>query len=134
VNLCPATPCRRTGQQRHQSATEAASSAFLDGSIAGNRGQTNYAATKAGMIGMTQALAPLFAEKGVTSTRRARVHRTKIPGDSARHPGGGPQAQLALPGGLPVDVAELIATSPVRRPTPSPAMRLRVCGEALLGA
>ena len=26
--------------------------------IAGNRGQTNYAATKAGMIGMTQALAP----------------------------------------------------------------------------
>ena len=34
--------------------------------IAGNRGQTNYATTKAGMIGMTQALAPQFAEKGVT--------------------------------------------------------------------
>ena len=34
--------------------------------IAGNRGQTNYATTKAGMIGLTQALAPQLAEKGVT--------------------------------------------------------------------
>ncbi|MGH3595401.1 MAG: 3-oxoacyl-ACP reductase, partial [Mycobacterium sp.] len=34
--------------------------------IAGNRGQTNYATTKAGMIGITQALAPELAKKGVT--------------------------------------------------------------------
>ena len=34
--------------------------------IAGNRGQTNYAATKAGMIGLTDALAPKLGEKGVT--------------------------------------------------------------------
>ncbi len=34
--------------------------------IAGNRGQTNYATTKAGMIGITQALAPSLAEKGIT--------------------------------------------------------------------
>ncbi|PRC61098.1 hypothetical protein C6A85_12560, partial [Mycobacterium sp. ITM-2017-0098] len=34
--------------------------------IAGNRGQTNYAATKAGMIGLTDALAPEFGEKNVT--------------------------------------------------------------------
>uniref|UniRef100_UPI003D1F1076 SDR family NAD(P)-dependent oxidoreductase n=1 Tax=Escherichia coli TaxID=562 RepID=UPI003D1F1076 len=34
--------------------------------IAGNRGQTNYAATKAGMIGMTDAYAEVFGEKGVT--------------------------------------------------------------------
>src|SRR5262249_49338487 len=34
--------------------------------IAGNRGQTNYAATKAGMIGLTESLAPVFAEKGIT--------------------------------------------------------------------
>ena len=33
---------------------------------AGNRGQTNYAATKAGMIGLTQALAPELAEQGIT--------------------------------------------------------------------
>ncbi len=34
--------------------------------IAGNRGQTNYATTKAGMIGLTQALAPKLYEKGIT--------------------------------------------------------------------
>ena len=35
--------------------------------IAGNRGQTNYAATKAGMIGLTDALAPAVrASKGIT--------------------------------------------------------------------
>jgi 3-oxoacyl-[acyl-carrier protein] reductase len=34
--------------------------------IAGNRGQTNYAATKAGMIGLTDALAPKLGEKNIT--------------------------------------------------------------------
>src|SRR5262249_58237733 len=32
--------------------------------IAGNRGQTNYAATKAGMIGLTDALSEAHAHKG----------------------------------------------------------------------
>jgi 3-oxoacyl-[acyl-carrier protein] reductase len=32
----------------------------------GNRGQANYAASKAGMIGLTQSLAREFADKGVT--------------------------------------------------------------------
>jgi len=35
--------------------------------IAGNRGQTNYGAAKAGMIGMTRALAPALAEVGGTA-------------------------------------------------------------------
>src|SRR5581483_1853450 len=34
--------------------------------IAGNRGQTNYATTKAGLIGITQALAPVLYDKGIT--------------------------------------------------------------------
>ena len=34
--------------------------------IAGNRGQTNYAATKAGMIGLTDALSAAYADKGIT--------------------------------------------------------------------
>lgn len=34
--------------------------------IAGNRGQTNYATTKAGMIGLAEALAPVLAEKNIT--------------------------------------------------------------------
>ena len=38
--------------------------------IAGNRGQTNYAATKAGMIGLTQALAPGAGREGHHHQRR----------------------------------------------------------------
>ena len=34
--------------------------------IAGNRGQTNYAASKAGIIGMVRAWAPAFTERGAT--------------------------------------------------------------------
>ena len=45
--------------------------------IAGNRGQTNYAATKAGMIGLTDALAPNYAGRASPSTpsRRASSRR-----------------------------------------------------------
>jgi 3-oxoacyl-[acyl-carrier protein] reductase len=59
--------------------------------IAGNRGQTNYSASKAGIVGFVEALAPKVAKKGITingSTRaqsgeeghhdqcdRARLHR-----------------------------------------------------------
>jgi 3-oxoacyl-[acyl-carrier protein] reductase len=34
--------------------------------IAGNAGQTNYAATKAGVIGYVEALAPQVAQRGIT--------------------------------------------------------------------
>ena len=34
--------------------------------IAGNRGQTNYGASKAGVIGLVDAYAPILAEKGIT--------------------------------------------------------------------
>ena len=34
--------------------------------IAGNRGQTNYAASKAGLIGLAQAWAPLLNERGIS--------------------------------------------------------------------
>ena len=37
--------------------------------IAGNRGQTNYAASKGGVMGMVRASAPLLAETGGASTR-----------------------------------------------------------------
>ena len=34
--------------------------------IAGNMGQTNYAVSKAGVVGMVQACAPIFSEYGIT--------------------------------------------------------------------
>ena len=40
--------------------------------IAGNRGQTNYATTKAGMIGLTEALAPASPRRASPSTPSRR--------------------------------------------------------------
>jgi 3-oxoacyl-[acyl-carrier protein] reductase len=43
--------------------------------LTGNAGQANYAAAKAGMIGLTKSLAKEFAARNVTSQRsRARLH------------------------------------------------------------
>jgi 3-oxoacyl-[acyl-carrier protein] reductase len=36
--------------------------------IAGNMGQTNYAVSKAGVVGMVQSIAPIFAERASPST------------------------------------------------------------------
>ncbi len=38
--------------------------------IAGNRGQTNYATTKAGMIGITEALAPIAGRAAASPSTR----------------------------------------------------------------
>ena len=46
--------------------------------IAGNRGQTNYATTKAGVIGLVQSIAPALAERGHHDQRGgARLHRDR---------------------------------------------------------
>ena len=68
--------------------------------IAGNRGQTNYAATKAGMIGLTDALSTEYVDEGHhRQRRRTRLHRDE---DDRGHPAGHarsrPPAQLAVPG------------------------------------
>ena len=68
--------------------------------IAGNRGQTNYAASKAGVIGMVRAWAPQFAERGATINAVAPgLHRHGDDGqDAAGHPRGRVPAQLAAAG------------------------------------
>lgn len=104
--------------------------------IAGNRGQTNYGTTKAGMIGITQALAPELAKKGITINAVA-------PGFIET------QMTAAIPlatrevarrmnslhqGGQPVDVAETIAyfASPASNAVTGNV--IRVCGQQMLGA
>ena len=56
--------------------------------IAGNRGQTNYAATKAGMIGLDAGPGTGTGREGHHhQRRRARVHRDQDDrGDPVRHP------------------------------------------------
>jgi 3-oxoacyl-[acyl-carrier protein] reductase len=104
--------------------------------IAGNAGQTNYATSKAGVIGVVDAYAPLAAERGATINAVApgfveTQMTAKVP--LAIREAGRRMSSLSQ-GGLPVDVAEAIAWFA------SPACGglngnvVRVCGQSLLGA
>ncbi|WP_319436007.1 3-oxoacyl-ACP reductase [Mycobacterium sp. RTGN5] len=104
--------------------------------IAGNRGQTNYATTKAGMIGLTQALAPGLADKGITINAVApgfieTAMTAAIPLATREV---GRRLNSLYQGGKPVDVAEAIAyfASPASNAVTGNV--IRVCGQAMLGA
>jgi 3-oxoacyl-[acyl-carrier protein] reductase len=104
--------------------------------IAGNSGQTNYAASKAGVIGMVEAMAPELAERGVTINAVAPGFiETKM---TAAMPIGPREAGRRLSslsqGGLPVDVAETIAWFASPASTGVNGNVVRVCGQNLLGA
>ncbi|HEU0191243.1 MAG TPA: 3-oxoacyl-ACP reductase [Mycobacterium sp.] len=104
--------------------------------IAGNRGQTNYAATKAGMIGLTDALAPVLAKKGITINAVApgfieTAMTAAIPLATREV---GRRLNSLFQGGLPVDVAELIAYFASPASNAVTGNTVRVCGQAMLGA
>jgi 3-oxoacyl-[acyl-carrier protein] reductase len=104
--------------------------------IAGNAGQTNYATSKAGVIGVVDAYAAALAERGATINAVApgfietqMTAKVPLPIREA-----GRRMSSVSQGGLPVDVAETIAWFA------SPACGglngnvVRVCGQSLLGA
>lgn len=104
--------------------------------IAGNVGQTNYATSKAGVIGMVGALAPTLAERastvnavapGFIETRMTAAVPLFIREAGRRMNG---MAQ----GGLPVDVAETIAWYANPASGGVNGNVVRVCGQSLLGA
>jgi len=104
--------------------------------IAGNSGQTNYAASKAGVIGMVEAMAPELAERGATINAVAPGFiETQM---TAAMPIGPREAGRRLSslsqGGLPVDVAETIAWFASPASTGVNGNTVRVCGQSLLGA
>ena len=104
--------------------------------IAGNRGQTNYATTKAGMIGLTQALAPVLAEKDITINAVApgfiETKMTEAIPFATREVGR--RLNSLYQGGQPVDVAEAIAYFASPASNAVTANTIRVCGQAMLGA
>ena len=104
--------------------------------IAGNRGQTNYAATKAGMIGMTQALAPVLGEKGITINAVApgfiETKMTEAIPLATREVGR--RLNSLFQGGQPVDVAEAIAYFASPASNAVTGNTIRVCGQAMLGS
>jgi 3-oxoacyl-[acyl-carrier protein] reductase len=104
--------------------------------IAGNAGQTNYATSKAGVIGVVDAFAPLLAQRGVTLNAVApgfieTQMTAKIP--LATREAGRRMSSLSQ-GGLPLDVAETIAwfASPASGGVTGNVVR--VCGQSLIGA
>jgi 3-oxoacyl-[acyl-carrier protein] reductase len=104
--------------------------------IAGNRGQTNYAASKAGVIGMVRALAPVLAARGTTVNAVAPGFiETEM---TARMPALtrelGRRASSLAQGGLPVDVAETVAWLAEPASGGVTGQVVRVCGQNLVGA
>lgn len=104
--------------------------------IAGARGQTNYATSKAGVIGLVDAYAPDFAQRGATINAVApgfiETDMTAAMPVFMRE--GGRRLNSMLQGGLPVDVAETIAwfASPASGGVNGNVVR--VDGQALVGA
>lgn len=104
--------------------------------IAGNRGQTNYGTSKAGVIGLVQATAPVLAEKNITINAVApgfieTAMTAAIPFATRE---AGRRMNSLLQGGQTVDVAETVAyfASPASNAVNGNVVR--VCGQSLIGA
>ncbi|GAB3569861.1 3-oxoacyl-ACP reductase [Spelaeicoccus albus] len=104
--------------------------------IAGNRGQTNYATSKAGVIGMVRATAPRMESVGGTANAVAPGFiDTEM---TARMPFATREVARRLnslqQAGLPVDVAETIAFLSSPQAGGVRGDVIRVCGQNLVGA
>src|SRR3954451_14140232 len=103
--------------------------------IAGNLGQTNYAASKAGVIGLVDSLEDDLT-KGITANAVAPGFiETKMPAAvpfATREVGR--RMNALSQGGLPVDVAETIAWFANPASTAVNGNVVRVCGQMMLGA
>ena len=104
--------------------------------IAGNRGQTNYSASKAGVIGMVRATSPLLADVGGTANAVAPGFiETEM---TARIPFATREVARRLnslqQGGQPVDVAEAVTFLASPGAGAVSGQVLRVCGQNLVGA
>ena len=104
--------------------------------IAGNRGQTNYATSKAGVIGLVEALAPVLAQRrGTINAVAPGFIETQM---TAAMPlltrEGGRRINSLSQGGEPVDVAEAIAWLASPASTGVNGNVVRVCGQSMIGA
>ncbi len=105
--------------------------------LAGNAGQTNYAASKAGIVGLVRSLAPrALAEHGVTVNAVApgfiETRMTAAVPLLIRE--AGRRMNSLAQGGLPVDVAETTAWLADPGSGAVNGQVVRVCGQSLLGA
>ncbi|OMH33028.1 3-oxoacyl-ACP reductase [Tersicoccus sp. Bi-70] len=103
--------------------------------IAGNRGQTNYAASKAGVMGMVAATAGLMPAGATVNAVAPGFIETEM---TARIPFATREVARRLnslqQGGRPTDVAEAIAFLASDAAGGITGQTLRVCGQNLVGA
>jgi 3-oxoacyl-[acyl-carrier protein] reductase len=104
--------------------------------IAGNRGQTNYGASKAGVIGIVDALSRQLTSRGITVNAVAPGFiETEM---TARVPFAtreiGRRMNSLQQGGTPTDVAETVAWLAQPGSAAVTGQVVRVCGQSLLGA
>ena len=104
--------------------------------LAGNRGQTNYATSKAGLIGFAKAMAPSLKTRGISINAVApgfieTAMTAQMP--FALREGGRRMSSLGQ-GGLPQDVAEAVAWLGQPGSGAVSGQVLRVCGQSFLGA
>ncbi len=104
--------------------------------IAGNRGQTNYGATKAGVIGIVDAYAPVLAKKNITINAVApgfieTAMTAAIPLATRQ---AGRLMNSLQQGGQTVDVAETVSYFAAPSSAAVTGNVVRVCGQSLLGA
>ena len=106
--------------------------------IAGNLGQTNYATSKAGVIGLVDATARQLANEGKGMTINAvapgfiETQMTEAIPFAIRE--AGRRMNSMSQGGLPVDVAETIAWLASPASGGLNGNTVRVCGQSMLGA
>jgi 3-oxoacyl-[acyl-carrier protein] reductase len=104
--------------------------------IAGNFGQSNYATSKAGVIGRVHAMAPALAGQGITINAVApgfiETRMTAAIPLVTRE--AGRRMNSLAQGGLPVDVAETIGWLAGPGSGGITGNVVRVCGQSMLGA
>ncbi len=104
--------------------------------IAGNSGQTNYATSKAGVIGMVDSMAPIVAQEGLTINAVApgfiETQMTAKMPFAIRE--AGRRMNSLSQGGRPIDVAETVAWYASPASSALNGNLVRVCGQSLLGA
>jgi 3-oxoacyl-[acyl-carrier protein] reductase len=105
--------------------------------IAGNAGQTNYSTSKAGVIGVVQAWAPLVAKRGggtINAVAPGFIESQMTAAMPIATREAGRRMNSMSQGGLPVDVAETIAWFAHPGSNGVNGNIVRVCGQSLLGA
>jgi len=104
--------------------------------IAGNRGQVNYATSKAGVIGLVEALAPELRNRQASINAVApgfiETRMTAAMPVATRE--AGRRMNSLAQGGRPVDVAETVAWLAAPGSGGVNGSVVRVCGQSLIGA